>query len=135
MSGTYSISSSGYGFLSNPLSPTDTVYGLVSQQGLFVGSSTESGFNDLFIAAQVSSQTTAATFKGAYTIADMDLSSGSPLTTISAMFQVNPDGVSNLGNISVNGYVGEGGSSVVTQSLSRVPTTSPARPSTWESRT
>jgi len=121
MGGTYSISASGYGSLSNPLSPTDTVYGLVSQQGVLVGSSTESGFNDLFIAAPVSSQTTAATFKGSYTIADMDLSSGSPLTTISAMFQVNPDGVSNLGNISVNGYVGEGGSSVVTQSLSRVP--------------
>ena len=57
LTGTYSISASGYGFISNPLSSGDYVYGLVSQQGIFVGSSTESGFNDLFIAAPFSSQT------------------------------------------------------------------------------
>ncbi len=69
LSGTYSISASGYGFLSNPLSPTDSVYGLVSQQGgqnIFVGSSTESGLNDMFVAAPYSSSATNATFKGSY---------------------------------------------------------------------
>jgi hypothetical protein len=65
--GTYSIAASGYGFISSPVSSGDFIYGLVSQQGIFVGSSTESGFNDLFIAAPLASPTpTAATFKGAY---------------------------------------------------------------------
>jgi uncharacterized protein (TIGR03437 family) len=120
LTGTYTISASGYGFLSNPLSTNDRVYGLVSQQGIFVGSSTESSFNDMFVAAPLSTQTTLATFKGSYWIADMDLSSGSPAYAISAMFQLNPDGAGNLGNIAVTGYVGQGGSNVYTQNLSRV---------------
>ena len=120
LTGTYSISASGYGFISNPLSSGDYVYGLVSQQGIFVGSSTESGFNDLFVAAPFSSQTALSTFKGSYWIADMDLSSGTPATTISSMFQVNPDGAGNLGNIAVTGYFGGGGSAQYTQSISRV---------------
>ena len=74
-SGTYSIAASGYGFLSSPIPGGGYVYGLVSQQNIFVGSSTESGFNDLFIAAPLSSPApTAATFKGSYWFADMDLS-------------------------------------------------------------
>jgi uncharacterized protein (TIGR03437 family) len=120
LTGTYSISASGYGFISNPLSSGDSIYGLVSQQGYFVGSSTESGFNDMFVAAPFSSQTTLSTFKGSYWIADMDLSSGSPSSTISSMFQVNPDGAGNLGNISVTGYVGQGGSTQYSQNISRV---------------
>jgi uncharacterized protein (TIGR03437 family) len=120
LTGTYSISASGYGFLSNPLSSGDYVYGLVSQQGYFVGSSTESGFNDLFVAAPFSTQTSLATFKGSYWIADMDLSGFSPASTLSSMFQVNPDGAGNLGNIAVTGYVGQGGSTQYTQSISRV---------------
>src|ERR1051325_1736395 len=86
LSGTYSISASGYGFLSNPLSSGDLIYGLVAQQGIFVGSSTEGGFNDIFIAAPVSSPVaTNATFKGSYWVADTDLSSGSPLGAIGAL--------------------------------------------------
>jgi uncharacterized protein (TIGR03437 family) len=114
VSGTYSISASGYGFLSSPISSTDYVYGLVSQQGIFVGSSTESGFNDLFIAAPLASPPpTAATFKGSYWIADMDTSNG-----ISSMFQVNPDGAGNLGNVTLTGYVGSSG--LVTQTSTGV---------------
>src|ERR1039457_7568711 len=41
--GTYSISASGYGFISNPYTG-DNTYGLVSQQGIFVGSSTDNSF-------------------------------------------------------------------------------------------
>jgi hypothetical protein len=92
-SGTYSISASGYGFLSSPISSKVNVYGLVSQQGIFVGSSTENGFNDLFIAAPLSTPVpTSATFKGSYWLADMDTPNG-----ISSMFQMNPDGAGNVG--------------------------------------
>jgi uncharacterized protein (TIGR03437 family) len=117
-SGTYSIAASGYGFLSSPISSGDRVYGLVSQQDIFIGSSTENGFNDLFIAAPLASPVpTVATFKGSYWLADMDVADG-----VGSMFQVNPDGAGNLGNVSLTGYsenVGDG-STVVTQAAAAV---------------
>ena len=124
-SGTYSIAASGYGFLSSPIPGAGYVYGLVSQQGIFVGSSTESGFNDLLIAAPLSSPApTAATFKGSYWFADMDLSytvsESGPLYAIDSMFQVNADGAGNLGNVSLTGYIGEAGSTAVTQTSTGV---------------
>lgn len=121
-SGTYSISASGYGFLSNPVLNGVNIYGLLSQQGVFVASSTESGLNDLFIAAPVVSVAAApATFKGSYWMADMDLSldlfQSSPLYSLSSLFQINPDGGGNLGNITVTGYFGGGGSTVYSQTV------------------
>ena len=115
-SGTYSIAASGYGFLSSPIATGASIYGLVSQQGIFVGSTTESGFNDLFIAAPLATpMPTNATFKGSYWLADMDVANG-----IGSMFQVNPDGAGNLGNVSLTGYVDGDGSTVVTQTATAV---------------
>src|SRR5947209_8760786 len=54
ITGTYSIAASGYGFMSSPVSKGDFVYGLVSN-GIFIGSSTESSFNDLLVAAPLAS--------------------------------------------------------------------------------
>jgi uncharacterized protein (TIGR03437 family) len=121
--GTYSIAASGQGFLSNPLSKGDTINGLVNAQGIFVGSSTENpnGYNDLFIAAPLNSPLpTASTFKGSYSLAYMDLSTGNPANTLGAMVSMNPDGAGNLGTVGVAGYVGQGGSSKVVQSLANV---------------
>src|SRR5579871_2425165 len=121
LSGTYAISASGYGYISNPLSNGDFVFGLVAQGGIFVGSSTESGFNDIFVAAPLSSPVpTNASFKGSYSVSYMDLSSGSPLGAIGALLQLNPDGAGNLGNVSISGYYGQNGSSVITQSAPAV---------------
>jgi uncharacterized protein (TIGR03437 family) len=117
-SGTYSIAASGYGFLSSPIATGASIYGLVSQQGIFVGSTTESGFNDLFIAAPQATPTqtlATATFKGSYWLADMDIANG-----IGSMFQVNADGAGNLGNVSLTGYVEGDGSTVVTQTAAGV---------------
>jgi uncharacterized protein (TIGR03437 family) len=123
-SGTYSISASGYGFISNPLLPlstTDNIRGLVSQQHIFVGSSTESGFNDLLVAAPLSSPPPAnATFNGSYSVADLDLSGGSAEYALGYMFKVNPNGAGSLGNVSATGYVGYGGSTAYTQNISSV---------------
>ena len=47
ISGTYSIAASGYGFISSPLVNGASIFGLVSQQGIFIGSSTESGVNGI----------------------------------------------------------------------------------------
>jgi uncharacterized protein (TIGR03437 family) len=123
VTGTYSIAASGYGFLSNPIVSGDLIYGLVNQAGIFVGSDTETadGYNDLFVGAPVASPTPAASaFKGSYTIAGIDLSSGNPDTTINYMLQLSPDGVSNLGTGSLTAYVGEEGSSKYTQSIASV---------------
>jgi uncharacterized protein (TIGR03437 family) len=120
LSGTYSIAASGYGSISNPLSNGDYVYGLVNSAGIFVGSTTETtvGFNDLFIAAPLASPApTAGSFKGTYTIAGIDLSSGSPSSTLGYLLQMNPDGVSALGTVSGVAYSGGSGSSKYPQSF------------------
>lgn len=122
VSGTYTISASGYGFLQNPLTG-DVIYGLVSQQGLFVGGDTENqnGYNDIFIAAPIgSTPANAATFKGSYTAAFLNLSSGSPLSALNATLQLNPDGAGNLGTVGVSGYIGQSGSQKFTQSIAGV---------------
>ena len=117
--GTYSISASGYGFIKIPIYGGYTVWGLVSQQGIFVGSATEAGINNMFIAAPLSSPApTNATFKGSYTMAAIDLSGGSPEYASDYTFQLTPDGAGNLGNVLFSGYIGEGGSSQYTQTLS-----------------
>ena len=119
--GTYSIAASGYGFMSNPITGTgEVIYGTVNQQGIFIGGDTESldGYNDLFIAVPVGSPVpTAASFKGNYTLAYMDLSSGSPQYTLNAMIQMSPNGVNNLGTVSLTGYVGGNGSTKYPQTL------------------
>jgi uncharacterized protein (TIGR03437 family) len=126
VNGTYSIAASGYGFVSSPLVTGDFVYGLVNQSGIFVASSTETadGYNDMFVAAPLSSPApSAATFKGSYTIAGLDLSlslSSGPGLAINYMLTVNPDGVSNLGTGTVTAYIGEEGSSKYTQSIASV---------------
>ena len=98
--GTYSIAASGHGFLSNPLFPGDSIYGLVNAQGIFVGSSTENQnvYNDVFIAAPLATSPapSLSTFKGSYSLAYVDLSSGSPQSTFGAMLQMNPNGAGTV---------------------------------------
>ena len=118
--GTYSISASGYGFISNPVSSGDFIYGLVGQSGIFVGSTTETtaGFNDMFVAAPLASPApTVANFKGTYLISGIDLSSGSPSGTLSYLLQINPDGISGLGTVTGTAYTGSGGSGKFLQSF------------------
>lgn len=110
--GTYSISASGFGFISPLVQSADFIYGLVSQ-GIFIGSSTEGGYNNLFIAAPLASPAPTNTFfKGTYWIADFDSPSGSPLDTRDSLFQVNPDGNGNIGSVAASGYIARVGSAV-----------------------
>lgn len=121
LTGTYSIAASGQGFLSSPLFSGDYIFGLVNQQGIFVGSSTETlnGYNDLFIAAPLANPVpTASTFKGSYSMAYMDLSSGSPLSTIGLQAQMTPDGNGAIGTVPLSAYIGGNGSAKAVQSLS-----------------
>jgi uncharacterized protein (TIGR03437 family) len=121
LTGTYTISASGYGYLSNPIATTGvSIYGLVSN-GIFVGSSTEqTTFSDLFIAAPMASTATASSvFNGSYATAYF-VPSGTIADSADAMFQLNPNGAGNLGTINLSGFVGQGGATVLTQSSANV---------------
>src|ERR1700722_9124471 len=88
--GTYSVSASGYGFMTSPLaaafpSGTNTsLYFLVSN-GILVGSDTESGFNDMIVAAPLSTSASLSSFSGTYTVASM-------FPGADATFQLNSNG-------------------------------------------
>ena len=120
VNGNYWIAASGYGFLSHPVISGAYIFGSVSQQGIFVGSATGAGYNDLFIAAPLASPSpTVASFKGSYSLAGLDLSGGSPLTNLGYLLQLNPDGAGNLGSPSVSIYEGQDGSQVFNQTLGK----------------
>ncbi len=117
IAGTYSIAASGLGSISNPLLSGQTIYGLVSN-GIFIGSSTESGYNDLFIAAPLGSpQATNSNFQGKYWVAQIDFPDGDVTTVRDSLWQLNPDGQGNLGAVSLSGYIGGLGSQTVNQTV------------------
>jgi uncharacterized protein (TIGR03437 family) len=118
-SGTYVVSASGQAYISavNPNYPNDQINGLVSQGGVFIGSSTETGqgYNDLFIAAPVGSPAAAnSTLNGAYTVAYMD-----PTFPGDAFFTMNANGQGNIGTVNVTGYVSNN-ATTSTQTLNNV---------------
>ena len=112
-SGTYAIAASGFGFLSNGLLSSQTI-GSVGANGVFVGSATESGFNDLFIAAPVSGQN-AGTLQGSYAASYLYPGAQVPF---GALLQFNSTGSGTFGNISVEAYATS--STPVTQTISGV---------------
>jgi uncharacterized protein (TIGR03437 family) len=116
-SGTYSISASGFGFISEQLISSQ-VYGGVGANGVFIGSSTEAGDWDLFIAAPLTSQGL-STLQGSYSLAYIDatglLTNGTPYD---ALLQMNPNGSGSLGTVNLTAYATS--STPSTQSFSGV---------------
>src|SRR5260370_821924 len=102
-SGTYTISAGGYGYISEQLIK-DQVYGSVGANGVFVGSSTESGNYDLFIAAPVTSQGI-STLQGSYSLAFIDatglLTQGLPYD---ALLQMTSNGSGGIGALNSRAY-------------------------------
>jgi uncharacterized protein (TIGR03437 family) len=117
VSGTYTISASGFGFISEQLL-NSPIYGGIGKDGVFVGSSTESGNWDLFIAAPVTSQGL-STLQGQYTLAFVDatglLTNGTPYD---ALLQLTANGSGGIGTVSVSAYATS--NSPTTQSISGV---------------
>jgi uncharacterized protein (TIGR03437 family) len=107
-SGTYSIGAGGFGFLSNPLSGGVAVRGMVSN-GVFIASSTEGGFNDLFIAGQLPSPTpTTSSFSGTYAMAYFNFPSQVNQEAYDAQFNLSPSGSGALGTVTMSGvYLGQ----------------------------
>ncbi|MEO8661416.1 MAG: IPT/TIG domain-containing protein [Bryobacteraceae bacterium] len=118
MTGTYSVAASGFGFISSPVSTGDNIQGLVSH-GIFVGSTTEAGYNDLFIAAQLPSPAPVNSFfQGAYTLLSIDCPSFTPLDTRNTLIHLSADGSGGIGTVNAAGYVGNSGS--LSQNLSGI---------------
>ncbi|MCZ2149962.1 MAG: hypothetical protein LC126_19555 [Bryobacterales bacterium] len=111
LSGSYTISAAGLGYMDNPALDKGTVFGLVAQ-GVFVGSSTEDGINDMFIAAPAgATPPTTSSFRGSYWVAEFNF----PTTTAQArdaLFRINPDGQGSLGAINAIGYIGNSGAKI-----------------------
>jgi uncharacterized protein (TIGR03437 family) len=103
--GTYSLAASGYGFLSSFLTNNDTLNLLVSN-GVIVGSSTDNagGYNDLFIAAPVSSN---SNLSGNYSVVGLDsppLVQGSVPYTRAYSLSMTADGNGGIGSVQPTGY-------------------------------
>lgn len=116
-SGSYTVSASGFGFISDPLISAQ-VYGAVGANGVFIGSSTETADYDLFIAAPVQSQGL-STLQGSYSLGFVDatglLTNG---TAYDALLQMNPNGSGGIGTVNVSAYATS--SSPTNQSISGV---------------
>ena len=116
-SGTYTISASGFGFISEQLINSQ-IYGAVGANGVFIGSSTESGVYDLFVAAPVSSQSL-STLQGSYSLSFMDptglLTNG---LAYGASLQMTSNGSGNIGTVNLSAYATS--STPTNQSLSGV---------------
>jgi uncharacterized protein (TIGR03437 family) len=132
ITGTYTISASGYGYIDNPFNSFDglgdEVYGLVTNQlspgspGIFMGSSTETqeGYNDLFIAAPLASPLpTASSLNGTYVIVGIDNPSLSSADArdYQVTFTANGAGKFTVPNQGAFGYVTSEGGSLIYQSI------------------
>jgi uncharacterized protein (TIGR03437 family) len=116
-SGNYSISASGFGFISGPVIDSP-IYGLVGANGVFIGSTTETNATDFFVAAPLNNQS-AGTLQGSYSISYTDptgsLSENVPL---GALVQMSSSGGGGIGNVNLTAYLDS--SSPVTQTISGV---------------
>jgi uncharacterized protein (TIGR03437 family) len=115
--GTYSVGANGYGFMSSPLADGINVNILVSSaNGVVVGSTTTgAGYNDLFVAAPVTSQTS-ATFNGTYSMVGMDDPTLSVADTRAYSFTLTAGNASTQ----LSGYVAIQGAAVTSQSVTNL---------------
>lgn len=116
--GSYSISASGYGFIQNTLIGSN-IYGSVGTDGVFVGSITETGVNDIFIAAPLASQST-GTLNGPYSISYLQpsIESQGQSPPYGALLQMSSNGSGGIGNVNVTAYADT--TSATTQTISGV---------------
>jgi uncharacterized protein (TIGR03437 family) len=122
ITGTYQISASGFGVLDNPLSSSDSIFGLVTN-GIFMGSSTENqqGYNDLFIAAPIPSPApTLSTLNGNYTVMGVDNPSLMSADARDYILTFGANGAGKLSSTNATGYVTAQGGNVTRQSLGTV---------------
>ncbi len=115
--GTYAISSAGFGYLTSPADATERVFVMVSN-GIIVGSATENTgqYSDLFVAAPIGNpQPTVASLNGTYQLSYFrpDFTTGASYDE-DALIQMSANGAGQA-NTSMTGYYGGSGTQVYTQ--------------------
>ena len=119
-SGKYSISASGYGYMTHPYDPGyGVLYGSVSKDGVFIGSATESGINDIMIAVPASSATNAS-FSGNYTLDYISFPGTAQTAAYDSTAQLTPNGNGNIGTVAVKTYLGTPNSVPLNQTVNGV---------------
>jgi uncharacterized protein (TIGR03437 family) len=104
ISGTYAIGAGGFGYLTSPLASGTVIRGSVAN-GVFIGSSTEGGFNDLFVAGQIpSSVPTASSIGGTYSMVYLNYSSALDGAPYDAQFTLTPNGSGTASLSNISGY-------------------------------
>lgn len=98
----YSLSSSGFGFLSDPLvTGTNSRISVLVSNNVIIGSDTEAQYNSIFVAAPIASLNNSS-FNGPYTVSAFFVGA-SPASAAGATYQLNPDGAGHLGTVSISG--------------------------------
>ncbi len=118
-SGTYGISASGWGYIDSLLTSNEEIIGFVSQ-GAFIGSITHSStINDFFMAVAAAPASANNTLlNGNYWIATLNFPSSDPTQARDGLALISADGNGSLGaSISMSGYIGLSGSTLVTQPI------------------
>ncbi len=101
--GTYVISSSGMAEIQNPIFPGDTLYAGVGASAI-VGSSTERGNHDLFVAIPApATPVTNAALTGVYRTALFDFAGGVSRGATDALFSLVPDGKGGFAPFQITG--------------------------------
>ena len=92
-SGSYTIGAGGFGYIASPLYGSGVqIRGMVAN-GVFIGSATEGGFNDIFVAGLIPSPTpAAANFSGSYQMAYVNYPSPVDGSFYDAQFTLSPNG-------------------------------------------
>ncbi|MCU1263349.1 MAG: hypothetical protein JWO80_6234 [Bryobacterales bacterium] len=115
--GTYSVQSNGIAQIDNPIFSA-TLFGAFSQP-VVTASSTEDGYEDLFVAIQAPTTTVSNNFlSGAYTLGTFDLFNGPNGLAQQGYFTVNADGNGNISTIALTGSIQNQSAATVTQSIS-----------------
>ncbi|MEP7353851.1 MAG: hypothetical protein ABI824_11515 [Acidobacteriota bacterium] len=113
--GTYTIAASGLGFINRADSNGGILNGMVAN-GVFVGSSTESVLNNLFIAARATATTTTSSFTQAYSAGYLNLPAVDMTQIRNASLSLQPNGTGGVASISASGRIG-GSAVTVTQTI------------------
>jgi uncharacterized protein (TIGR03437 family) len=113
VSGTYSIGAGGFGYLSSPLASGVQIRGMVAN-GVFIGSSTEGGFNDIFVAGLIPSPSpTAGSLSGSFQMAYVNYPSPVDGSFYDAQFTLNSSGNGTASTSSMTGNYQEASTGTV----------------------
>jgi uncharacterized protein (TIGR03437 family) len=116
-SGYYNVGSNGLSALQNPLEPVREIDGGMGL-GAFVGSSTESDFQDLFVMIPASKGTvTNAALSGSYRVGTLEFPQASAALVRDTYFTLTTSGDGRLGTITVNGSSANQGNALLTQQI------------------